>query len=190
MISFIKGVIEEVTNDSIIVNVNGMGFQIGFASTDRVKIGESVKVFTYLNVREDSLTLFGFLSQSDLNLFLRLISVKGIGPKGAMNFFSRSTGDRLIHAIEDGDVSYLKSLPGVGAKTASQIVLDLKGKLIDSDHNKGNVSQELMEAISGLKNLGYKQSELNAVEKELSKQPGLKTDEYIKQGLQLLLKMK
>lgn len=190
MISFIKGTIEEILIDSIIVNVNGMGFEIGFASQDRVSIGQQVKVFTYLSVREDALTLFGFLNQTDLNLFNRLISVKGIGPKGAMNIFSKSNGQRIITAIESGDVSYLKSLPGVGNKTASQIVLDLKGKLVESSNNKQALPDALVEALSGLKNLGYKQAELNIVEKELLKQPGLEVDQYIKQGLQLLIKLK
>lgn len=190
MISFISGIIEEISADSVIVNMNGMGFEVGFVNGDRVKIGDKVKLYTYLAVREDALTLFGFLNQSDLFLFNRLISVKGIGPKGAMNLFVKSTGSRIINAIEEGDVNYLKSLPGVGNKTASQIVLDLKGKLVESTYNKNALNENLVAAISGLKNLGYKQNELNIVEKELSKETDKEVDEYIKLGLQLLMKMK
>lgn len=190
MISFVQGRVEEVFLDSIVINNNGIGYDIGFVNQDRVRIGDTIKVFTYLNVREDAMTLFGFLSRSDLELFLRLISVKGIGPKGAMNIFSKTTSTRMIAAIEEGDVNYLKSLPGIGPKSASQIILDLKGKLIDSTHNKQQLPDSLMEALSGLKNLGYKQNELNAIEKELSKYDDKSVDEYIKMGLQLLLKLK
>ena len=189
MISFIKGTIEEVLLDSIIVSNNGIGYEIGFVNQDKVKIGEKVKIHTYLNVREDALTLFGFLSRTDLTLFLRLISVKGIGPKGAMNMLVKTTGLRLISAIEEGDVNYLKTLPGIGPKSASQIVLDLKGKLVDATHNKYALPEALTEAISGLRNLGYKQSELNAIEKELVKNPNQTVYDYIKAGLQLLIKM-
>lgn len=190
MISFIKGIVEDINLDSIVVDVNGVGFEIGFSSTDRIKIGQTVKIFTYLAVREDALTLFGFLSKSDLQLFLRLISVKGIGPKGGMNMLSKTTGTRVIEAIEAGDVNYLKSLPGIGQKTASQIVLDLKGKLIESSNNKGVLSDNILAALSGLKNLGYKQTELNMIEKELIKEPNLEVDEYIKLGLKHLMKLK
>ena len=190
MISFVKGIVEEILADSIIVSNNGIGYEIGFVHQDKVKIGESVKVYTYLNVREDAMTLFGFLTKLDLTLFHRLISVKGIGPKGAMNMLSRTTGERVINAIESGDVTYLRTLPGIGPKSASQIVLDLKGKLVDADHNKYALPEALLEAISGLRNLGYKQSELNVIEKELSKNPNLSVDEYLKQGLQLLMKIK
>lgn len=190
MISFIKGIVEEIYQDTIIVSNQGMGFEIGFVQQDRVKIGDTIKVYTYLNVREDAMLLYGFLTSQDLDLFLRVISVKGIGPKGAMNLLSKTTTSRLITAIEEGDVNYLKSLPGIGPKSASQIVLDLKGKLIDSSHNKQTLPKALQEAISGLKNLGYKQSELNSIEKELSKNPNLSVDEYLKAGLQLLMKLK
>jgi Holliday junction DNA helicase RuvA len=107
-----------------------------------------------------------------------------------MNMLVKTTGLRLISAIEEGDVNYLKTLPGIGPKSASQIVLDLKGKLVDATHNKYALPEALTEAISGLRNLGYKQSELNAIEKELVKNPNQTVDEYIKAGLQLLMKMK
>lgn len=190
MIAFISGIIEEILSDSVIVSSNDIGYEIGFVQQDRIKIGEKVKIFTYLNVREDALTLFGFLTKTDLTLFQRLISVKGIGPKGAMNALSKTTGLRLIQAIEDGDVNYLKSLPGVGPKSASQIVLDLKGKLVDTTQNKYQSNEALSEALTGLKNFGYKQSELNLVEKELSKKDDLSVDEYIKAGLQYLTKLR
>lgn len=186
MISFLQGTVEMTTLDSIVINVNNVGYQVGFVNATDLTIGQTIKVYTYLQVREDALMLFGFLKQSDLNLFLRLISVKGIGPKVALSLFQKSSGDQLINAIENGDVSYLKSLPGIGAKTASQIVLDLKGKLVQTNPESTNVA--LTEALSGLANFGYSKSELAALEKELSKEKDLSVDQYIKKGLIALSK--
>lgn len=191
MISYIKGVIAFRSADSIIVEKDGIGYTINFSQQDKVNINDQVMIFSYLHVREDDLSLFGFLSFEDLEFFKRLISVKGIGPKMAMNMFIRSDSSKMISAIEEGDVNYLKTLPGIGAKTASQVILDLKGKLIANSIDKVVTNEKVAEAMSGLKNLGYKVTELNGIEKQLVEVSSDKSvSELIRLGLQLLLKSK
>lgn len=191
MISYIKGVIAFRSADSIIVEKDGIGYTVNFSQQDKVNINDQVMIFTYLHVREDDLSLFGFLSFEDLEFFKRLISVKGIGPKMAMNMFIRSDSSKMISAIEEGDVNYLKTLPGIGAKTASQVILDLKGKLIANSIDKVVTNEKVAEAMSGLKNLGYKVTELNGIEKQLVEVSSDKSvSELIRLGLQLLLKSK
>lgn len=191
MIAYIKGQAVSIGKDSIVVENNGIGYHIRFTQQHNISLNDQVTIYTFLNVREDELTLFGFKSTEDLDLFVRLISVKGIGPRIALNMFAGSDSTRIIQAIEEGNVDYLRTLPGIGAKTASQMVLDLKGKLVEVNTNKGGLKDEVREALSGLKNLGYKQSELNSIEKELSAQAKDKSvSDLIKLGLQLLLKRK
>ena len=130
MIAFITGTVESYGSDWLIVDHGGMGWKVSYAHTDKIHLNEEVKVFTYLHYTEAELSLYGFESQQEMDLFLRLISVKGLGPKTAMNMLAKASADKIITAVETGDVSVLKSMPGIGAKTASQIVLDLKGKLV------------------------------------------------------------
>ncbi len=188
MISFIKGTVVEINSDNIIIDHNGLGYEIGFAQQDRISVGNNILVYTYLHIREDAMLLFGFLTKNDREVFLRMISVKGIGPKLGLGLFSKSNSTRLINAIEEGDVTYLKTLPGIGVKTASQMVLDLKGKLVEATTSKDILSQEVQEALSGLRNLGYKPKELTSIEKELSTYKEKSVSELIRIGLQLLLK--
>ena len=109
-----------------------------------------------MHVSENDVGLYGFESSEEKNLFLKLITVKGLGPRTAMNMLARSSSARLISSIEQGDVSALKAMPGIGAKTASQIILDLKGKLVQADTKLEKYEQPVQEALEALKNLGYK----------------------------------
>lgn len=175
----------------ITLETNNIGYRIHFSQQHKLAINDQVVIHTFLNVREDEISLFGFLSLDDLNLFRRLISVKGVGPKIALNMFLQSDSERIVSAIEAEEVNYLKSLPGIGAKTASQIVLDLKGKLVLSTTTKERYSEALQEALSGLKNLGYKQSEINTIEKQLAaKASGQSAEQLVRLGLQLIMKQK
>ena len=121
---------------------------------------------------------------------MRLISVKGLGPKTAMNMLMKKSYADLIGIIEHGDVAALKSMPGIGAKTASQIILDLKGKLVESSENQPKYSSAIEDALEALKNLGYKQGEINQCAKVMSEEEGLTTEQYLKIGLQYLMKKK
>ncbi len=188
MIAYIKGKAALVQMDYVIVEAYGVGYQIQFSRPDKIKLNEEVQLFTYQHIREDENTLYGFLNANEKDLFMKLISVKGLGPKTAMNMFSAMSMDRLLNAIETGDVALIKSLPGIGAKTASQIVLDLKGKLVQvSQTAKSSVSSEMKDALDALKALGYKGSELSGVEKLFAANPDKTVDEYVKMGLKHLL---
>ena len=180
MIAFIKGMIHSYTNDSLIIENHGMGYRVYVSNVAAVQLNTEITLYTYMHVREDALTLFGFPSMEEHDLFLQLISVKGVGPKTALTMLGVCPAQQMIMAIEQNDVKTLKSLPGIGAKTASQIVLDLKGKLV----------QEVSDALEALKALGYKSTELNSIKKELSLMEHKSSDQYVRSALTMLAKRK
>ncbi|SJZ99083.1 Holliday junction branch migration protein RuvA [Anaerorhabdus furcosa] len=189
MIAFIRGKVFAYGIDWIILDNQGIGYRINFGHPESVKLNQEIQIFTYQHVREDELSLYGFLSLEEQELFLKLISVKGLGPRTAMAMCSKFPYTQIVQSIENGDISFLKGMPGVGNKTASQIILDLKGKLVSANKNEP-VSTEIQDALEGLKSLGYKQGEIQSVANSLSERPGLSSDEYLKLGLQLLMKKK
>lgn len=193
MIAFVRGIVHSQRIDSVIVDNQGIGYQIYVPSPQSLGLGQETMLYTYQHVREDAVTLFGFLTQQELELFMRLISVKGVGPKTALNMLGVCGADAMVAAIETGDVAMLKKLPGIGAKSAQQIVLDLKGKLVEeptasSDKKSGN--QNITDAIDALKALGYKQNELSGLVKELTKEKDKSVDEYVRLALGIMLKRK
>lgn len=132
MLSFIKGELVEVFEDSVIVENNGIGFNIKVPKTvlDNVpSTGETIMLYTYMAVREDDISLFGFFTREDLDVYKMLINVNGIGPKGALNILSAISTDDLRFAVLSDDVNVLKSVPGIGAKTAQRLIIELKDKL-------------------------------------------------------------
>lgn len=195
MIAFIKGTIAAYTADAVVVDHDGMGWEIAYPHTDRVSLNQEIKVYTYLHISENDMRLFGFESQEEKDLFLRLITVKGLGPKTAMNMLAKAGYDSIYGWIEEGNVTALKKMPGIGAKSASQIVLDLKGKLVAPAENSSKkvsavYSSEINDALEGLKNLGYRPSELTGCADYLNQHQGLKTEEYLKMGLRYLMNQK
>ena len=186
MIAFIKGKVHSFTLDWVILDCGGIGYRIYFAHPEILKLNEEVLLYTHQYIREDEHSLFGFLSQTDYDLFIKLISVKGVGCKTANSIFASSNTDRLIQAIELSDLDYLKKLPGIGAKTASQIILDLKGKLVSEHKEDSKISKTLSDTFDALKSLGYKQTELNPLVKDLEKNPDQSTDALLKLSLQIL----
>lgn len=191
MIAFIKGKIVAKNLDNIIVENNGIGYRINFVQFDKVTLNQEACIYTYQHVREDEISLYGFISEQDHDLFIKLISVKGLGPKTALNAFKISNANNIIKAIENNDLAYIKKLPGVGAKTASQIILDLKGKLVqETKEDAEELSSAMQDAIEGLKALGYKTNEIQGIIKHLKAQGDLSSDEYLKLGLQMMLKRK
>ena len=194
MIAFITGTVVSYGSDWLIVDHGGMGWKVSYAHTDKIHLNEEVKVFTYLHYTEAELSLYGFESQQEMDLFLRLISVKGLGPKTAMNMLAKASADKIIMAVESGDVSVLKSMPGIGAKTASQIVLDLKGKLVPvtakTKQEQPSYPLEIEEACDALRNLGYRQPDVSAAADYMSRNPQESTEKYLKLGLQFLMKKK
>lgn len=132
MISYIKGKLTEIFNDMIVVESNGIGYNINVPVSviEQISsIGNEVKIYTYLNVKEDECSLFGFLTRDDLNMFKMLISVNGIGPKVAVGALSNISSDDLRFAVLSDDVAAIKALPGIGPKTAQKLIIELKDKL-------------------------------------------------------------
>lgn len=175
MISYIKGRLAEIFDDTIVLENNGMGFNIRVPATLISAVGqpgEELKLYTYLSVREDDMSLFGFLTRDDLNIFKMLINVNGIGPKGALAILSTITPDDLRFAVLSDDVKLIQSAPGIGAKTAQKLIIELKDKLKLSDTfekalavgeaRMGASASPLMaknDAVEALTSLGYSQSE-------------------------------
>lgn len=132
MIAFVKGVLAARLEDSAVIEVGGLGMQVGMSASSLSALpeaGEHVQVHTYLQVREDALTLYGFATLEEKRLFERLISVSGVGPRVALSALSSYTPDALSHAIMAGDATAVARIPGIGKKTAQRIILELQGTL-------------------------------------------------------------
>ena len=184
MIGFVRGTVHAFGLDYVLIDVNGVGYRMNFYHPEALTKGKEMTIYTYQNVREDEISLFGFLSLEEYDLFVKLISVKGLGPKIASAILSRASVDALIAAIESGDIDYLRNMPGVGKKTASQIILDLKGKLVETEENESEVLDDVAEA---LKQLGYRPAEIKPVIKKLARESG-STDELVRKALAMLIK--
>ena len=190
MYNYLNGRITEKGIDYIVVDCGGVGYHVYVSRSDDFKKDDYEKVYTYLSVREDDMTLYGFKTKEEKNLFLKIIGVSGIGPKTAIAMLSVTTPQSFIQAIELGNTGYLKKLPGIGAKSASQIILDLKGKLVVDVNDALEVKQvnkELEDTREALKGLGFKVSEIDAVLKTIG-QENLTSQQYLKKALQLLRK--
>lgn len=189
MYAFISGIVHSKTLDDVIVNNGGIGYRIFMPRTDDIKKGQDVFLYTYQQVREDAHLLYGFLTNSEYELFLELIKVKGVGCKTALGMLSGSGVQNIIAAIESSDVAFMKKLPGIGPKTAQQIILDLRGKLVEREvADTPKQSSLLKEVEEALKSLGYKQGEITPVLKQLPKDDSIGLDALIKQALGLMLK--
>ena len=131
MIAFVRGTAVDMTENSVIVEAGGIGYEIYMTGTDlsRIHMGEEVKIHTYFNVREDAMQLYGFRSKDDLQMFKLLLGVNGVGPKAAVGVLAGITADELRFAILSDDVKTLSKAPGIGKKTAQKLILELKDKM-------------------------------------------------------------
>ena len=193
MYEYFQGVIVTIKPDFVVVDVNGIGYKVFSPTPYAYQEGQKVRVFIEQIVRDTGITLYGFQTEDDKGLFLKLLSVSGIGPKSALAIMAAEDSDSLAKAIEEGEVKYLTRFPGVGKKTASQIVLDLKGKLgsFVKNANKtasSEVSPELNDALLALLALGYTKKEVDRITPALIAEEKTTADQYIKKGLALLLK--
>ena len=161
MIELIIGNVVEIKKDSVVIISNGIGYKIYTPNPYSFKLDQNYTVYTHLHIKEDNLTLFGFLDKEEKKLFENLISVNGIGPKSAMAILATGSVSNIAQAINSGDYKYLCKFPGIGSKSAQQIVLDLKGK-IDIKGYSGNylVLDEVHDALSVL---GYSDKDINKV---------------------------
>lgn len=188
MIAFVNGVVRIIRSDRVVLDVHGVGYEVYLANALSQKMGDELFLYTYQHVREDAILLFGFLKEEDYEVFMRLINVKGIGPKTAQTMLSVCSGKEMIEAIENDDIKKLKSLPGIGAKTAGQIVLDLKGKFVSLETSGGATSNPVWGQVQdALLSLGYKTNQLTTIKKELENTE-LGEDEMLRQALILLAK--
>lgn len=179
MIAFVKGKIEDLSEENVVVDVGGVGINVKIsAGTFHLLpgIGGEVKLYTYTSVREDAFNLFGFLTRDELELFKKLITVNGIGPKGGLSILSVMSADELRFAIVSGDGAAIAKAPGIGKKTAERVILDLRDKVSLEDtliHKEMQVSapggqdnHAVNEAVEALTALGYSATDaLQAVKK-------------------------
>lgn len=199
MIAYIKGKLMFIQEDSIVVDVNGIGYNIICPNPFiyESKVEEELFIHTYQHVREDMIHLYGFKDEDEKYLFTKLISVSGIGPKSATTILGTAHAPDFIAAVEVEDEKYLTQFPGVGKKTARQIILDLKGKLTnivsvaeqtDEKQQIRKPTTALNDAIDALKSLGYTEREVNAVIPQLKADELEQTDAIIRKALTLLTK--
>lgn len=183
MYDYINGTISKITPGYIVVDVNGIGYKIFVPNPYLFKEEEKQRVFLYSHVREDEYSLYGFRSEEEREIFLKLINVKGLGPKMALPILSTGSLEGIEDAIEKENILYLTKFPKIGDKLARQIILDLKGKLAKKEDVNVCVNDELVSALS---NLGYKQGDIKRVIKDIN--PNDTIENQIKEALKLLLK--
>ena len=195
MYEYLNGELAHILPTAIVVDVHGVGYQVVFANPYRLQdsLKKQIKVLVQQVVREDSITLYGFISSEERELFQRLISVSGIGPKSAMSILANDDTEGFVNAVESGNVTYLTKFPGVGKKTAQQIILDLKGKFeaLPEETTKAVVSTNqatLEEAKEALLGLGYSAKEISKIWKSLEAAAPSTTQEALKVAFKLLMK--
>lgn len=170
MIAFLQGTLLDIESDAIILNVGGIGYRVMIPSNLMVSLppkGTVMEIHTYLNLREDNISLYGFMTKADLAIFNKLLTVTGIGPKVALNILGATEQKRFVRSILNEEVSYLTKLPGVGKKTAQRLILELKDKLTLSEEVslEGAGTKELSapaaeDALQALMSLGYQKDEV------------------------------
>lgn len=196
MYSYIKGSLEETDSDSIVVENNGIGYHIfvsGRVLDELPDIGERITIYTYLHVKEDCFALYGFLSRDDLKLFRMMLNVNGIGPKGALGILTVLSGDDLRAAVVSDNAKAIAKAPGVGAKTAQKLIIELKDKVHLEDilqpgeegenQNGGDLSAVKQEAVQALVSLGYSQSEARSAVASVETAEGMDIEEVLKASL-------
>ena len=195
MIAYLKGIIDIKRQDYVVIDVHGVGYKIFMpeGAIQNLEVDSEAKIYTFMRVREDDVSLYGFLNVEELAMFELLISVGGIGAKSAVGILSNIAPSKFALAVITDDLTTLKKLPGIGAKTAQRIILELKDKIKTQEateqeneiKQKTEVSDSAKDAIEALQVLGYTRRE---VEEAISKigESNLTTEEIIKQGLKYL----
>lgn len=192
MYEFMQGRIAAVTPSFIVINVNGIGYRLLVANPYQFDEGQDVTVYVQLIIRDNDQSMYGFADANEKQTFNQLLSVTGIGPKSALAILANASTEGLANAIAQDDVRFLTKFPGIGKKTAQQIILDLKGK-IDAP---GPLLQELLpqqpdnaqlaDALAALVALGYPQKQVDKLAGQLENSSAKTTDAYMRLGLSLL----
>ena len=198
MYEYLNGVITEVAPNYIVVEVGGIGYRVLVANPYAFPMNELERVYVEQIIRENEQSLYGFLTADEKLLFQKLLNVSGIGPKSALAILANADHTGLVQAIADNDITFLTKFPGIGKKTAQQIVLDLQNKLGDLPFNNDieinlvlpekqtSDNPELADALLALEALGYAKKDITRVEKVLTKEAQMTTAEYVSAGLRLL----
>ena len=197
MIGSLRGVVALLAIDHCLLENNGVGYRVFMPaiSLSQIKIGQEIRVITYMAVREDAILLYGFLTQEYYQLFLQLTSVSGVGPKVALGVLSAAKPENFYLAIQNRDIKVLTGLPGIGKKMAERLILELKDK-VESMDGSGAVENVLdssdgannntSEAIEALRALGYTNTEIYPVVKAIPNCTELSTENIIRQALRNL----
>ncbi|MDO4473169.1 MAG: Holliday junction branch migration protein RuvA [Eubacteriales bacterium] len=200
MISYIRGEIAAIEEDKVIVDVGGIGYSIfmpGRVMSSLPRVGSDVKIHTYLNVKEDAVQLFGFLSRDDLNVFRLVISVSGIGPKGGLSILSQLSANDLRYAVMSNDVKAISASQGIGKKTAEKLIIELKDKLnledvlnnkdvIEVSSGSAVANDVQQDAVSALVALGYGNTEALRAVRQVPVDPSCNVEDVLKQALKYL----
>ena len=198
MISFIRGELSAIESDMALVDVGGVGYGVFMPSQSLARlpsIGQEVKLFTYLNVREDAMQLYGFFRKDELEIFKLLLGVSGIGPKGGLNVLSLLSADELRFAVLSGDVKAISKAQGVGKKTAEKLIIELKDKLkiedmmpVSGEDNTDTTIQRGIqgEAIQALVALGYGNTESMQAVRQVDVE-NKSVEEVLKEVLRIML---
>ena len=190
MISRLTGTIIDISEKYVVIDVGGVGYKV-YCATDTLaslELDTLVSIHTYLSVKEDALDLYGFGSMHEKNFFEMLISISGIGPKGALGILSATSIETLAQAIGTGDTSYLTKVSGIGRKTAEKIVIELRDKMrahVDTEKNNSGTLRAESDIIEALKALGYSQNEARDALKEIP-QSVIGTNARIREALKIL----
>ena len=196
MFYYLEGTVAELEANLAVIVCGGVGYACATtnATLARLKRGSRAKLYTYLNVKEDAMDLYGFFSKNELNSFKMLIGISGVGPKAALAILSANTPEQLALAIVSGDEKALMTAPGIGKKIAQRIILELKDKLAKEDLSgmqtgKRTVQsgQKMSEALSALMVLGYSQQEIGGALKNIDME-NLPLEEIIRQALRKMVK--
>ncbi|KRN01898.1 Holliday junction resolvasome, DNA-binding subunit [Levilactobacillus senmaizukei DSM 21775 = NBRC 103853] len=201
MYEYLRGVITAVYPDHVVVDVGGVGYLVNTANPYRYQVSDDpTTIYVYQAVSDTAQTLYGFVDFAEKQLFLKLINVNGIGPKSALAILANPDHQGLLVAIKTNDVGFLTKFPGVGKKTAGQIVLDLQNKLDDlAPSAAGELftpetvpdvpdNSELADALAALGALGYRETAVKKITPQLRKFTGKTTNDYLSEGLRLLTK--
>jgi holliday junction DNA helicase RuvA len=187
MLAYIKGHIQNITDKSLIVNVGGLGYEVIAPINTLLNQKENTEITMYLHthVREDNISLFGFENMLEKNIFQKLISVSGVGPRSAITMLSVASAENIIQAIQSGQIEMLPKIPGVGRKTLEKLILELKDKF--ADYIIASESEDRKNARLALESLGYNSRDISAVINNLH--PELNMNSIIKEALKKLSKV-
>ena len=203
MIGYVKGVLEEADEQSVMIDNHGIGYRIfvpSSAFSGALPIGKEVKIYTYLSVKEDAMQLYGFLTRDDLRMFRMLLGVNGIGPKAGLGILSALTADELRFAVLADDAASIAKAPGIGKKTAQKLILELKDKLnledafeqklanqAAGDISAADTGSQVQEAVQALTALGYPGTDALRAVKKVEGAESMTVEEILKAALKKMI---